>query len=197
MFDHHTITSHHKIMSNIKPVDLTPADREYHFFSDPKRMEHITLHVANGGSLIDIAKAALIPYSKIMAWVRADKVRLDAYNAALEDRKEWTKETVLREIRELGTFDIRKILNESGGILPPSQWPDEIAKAIVGMDVSEERVDGEVVGEIRKIKTVDKLKSLEMVAKNLSMLIEKHDVRHEVTLDQLIMQTQNKLNETK
>ena len=181
-------------MSNIKPVDLTPADREYHFFSDPKRMEHITLHVANGGSLIDIAKGAMIPYSKIMSWIRADKVRLDAYNAALEDRKEWTKETVLREIRELGTFDIRKILEENGNLKPDSKWPDEIAKAVVGMEISEND-DGD--SWVKKIKTVDKLKSLEMVAKNLSMLIEKHDVRHEVTLDQLIQQTQTKLNETK
>lgn len=181
-------------MSNIKPVDLTPADREYHFFSDPKRMEHITLHVANGGSLIDIAKGAMIPYSKIMSWIRADKVRLDAYNAALEDRKEWTKETVLREIRELGTFDIRKILEENGNLKPVSKWPDEIAKAVVGMEISEND-DGD--SWVKKIKTVDKLKSLEMVAKNLSMLIEKHDVRHEVTLDQLIQQTQTKLNETK
>lgn len=188
-------------MSNLKPIDLTPADREYHFFSDPSRMNNITLHVANGGSLIDIAKGALIPYSKIMAWIRADKVRLDAYNSALEDRKEWTKETVLREIRELGTFDIRKILNAQGGILPPNEWPDDVAKAIVGMDVSEE-FDGSgddrvQSGWLKKIKTVDKLKSLEMVAKNLSMLIEKHDVRHEVTLDQLILKTQIKPNEIK
>lgn len=157
-------------------------------------MDHITLHVANGGSLIDIAKGAMIPYSKIMAWVRADKVRLDAYNAALEDRKEWTREIVLREIRELGTFDIRKILEENGNLKPVSQWPDDISKAVVGMEISEND-DGD--SWIKKIKTVDKLKSLEMVAKNLAMLIEKHNVTHELTLDQLIMQTQNKPNEIK
>lgn len=156
-------------------------------------MEHITLHVANGGSLIDIAKGALIPYSKIMAWIRADKERLDAYTAALDDRREWAKESVLSEIRALGMFDIRKLLNDDGGVKPVSEWPDEIARAVVGIDVSEERDDeGNSAGWLKKIKTVDKLKSLEMVAKNLSLLIEKHDVRHEVTLDQLIQQTQTK-----
>lgn len=161
-------------------------------------MEHITLHVANGGSLIDIAKGAMIPYSKIMAWIRADKVRLDAYALALDDRKEWAKESVLTEIRSLGMFDIRKLLNDDGGVKPVSEWPDEIARAVVGIDVSEERDDeGNSAGWLKKIKTVDKLKSLEMVAKNLSLLIEKHDVRHEVTLDQLIMSTQTKKNEIK
>lgn len=185
-------------MSNIKPAQLTPADREYHFFLDPKRMEHITLHVANGGSLIDIAKGAMIPYSKIMAWIRADKERLDAYTAALDDRREWAKESVLSEIRALGMFDIRKLLNDDGGVKPVSEWPDEIARAVVGIDVSEERDDeGNAAGYLKKIKTVDKLKSLEMVAKNLSLLIEKHDVNHTMTLDQLIMQTQNKKDEIK
>jgi hypothetical protein len=181
-------------MSNIQPSDLTPADREYHFFLDPNRMDHITLHVANGGSLIDIAKGAMIPYSKIMAWIRADKVRLDKYTAALDDRREWAKESVLSEIRSLGMFDIRKLLNDNGKIKPVSEWPDEIARAVVGIDVSEEYEgfgdERHQSGWLKKIKTVDKLKSLEMVAKNLSLLIEKHDVRHEVTLDQLIMSTQ-------
>jgi len=185
-------------MSNITPAKLTPADREFHFFSDPKRMEHITLHVANGGSLIDIAKGAMIPYSKIMAWIRADKARLDVYNAALADRQEWAKESILSEIRALGMFDIRKLLNDDGGVKPVSQWPDEIARAVVGIDVSEERDDeGNSAGYLKKIKTVDKLKSLEMVAKNLSLLTEKHDVNHVMTLDQLIMQTQTKKDEIK
>ena len=185
-------------MSNIQPSDLTPADREYHFFSDPKRMDHITLHVANGGSLIDISKAAMIPYSKIMAWIRADKVRLDAYTAAMDDRREWAKESVLSEIRSLGMWDIRKVIDDKGNLLPTSEWPDDVAKAIIGIDVSE-RYDNEseTTNITKKIKTVDKLKSLEMVAKNLSLLIEKHDVRHEVTLDQLIMSTQTKKNEIK
>jgi hypothetical protein len=198
LFDHNARTSHHQFMSNIKPADLTPADREYHFFLDPERMTKIHLHVANGGSLIDIAKAAMIPYSKIMAWIRADKVRKDLYDHALTDRKEWAVERILNEVQTLTAFDLRRVLNSAGGFLPPDQWPDDIARAIVAMDVSEQfGPDGESAGLLKKIKTVSKEKMIELLMKNLAMLTEKHDVNHTVTLDQLIMQTQTKKDEIK
>lgn len=201
MFDLIASTSQHQTMSNITPADLTPADREYHFFSSPGRIDEICLHVANGGTAIDIAKGAMIPYSKIMAWIRADKARKDKYDAALQDRKEWAVEKILNEVQSLTQFDLRKVLNSAGGILPPDQWPDDIARAIVGMDVSEEfdgfGEDRHQSGWIKKIKTVSKEKMIELLMKNLAMLTEKHDVNHTVTLDQLIMQTQTKKDEIK
>lgn len=201
LFDLIASTSQHQTMSNITPADLTPADREYHFFSSPGRIDEICLHVANGGTAIDIAKGAMIPYSKIMAWIRADKARKDKYDAALQDRKEWAVEKILNEVQSLTQFDLRKVLNSAGGILPPDQWPDDIARAIVGMDVSEEfdgfGEDRHQSGWIKKIKTVSKEKMIELLMKNLAMLTEKHDVNHTVTLDQLIMQTQTKKDEIK
>ena len=189
LFDLIASTSQHQTMSNITPADLTPADREYHFFSSPGRIDEICLHVANGGTAIDIAKGALIPYSKIMAWIRADKARKDKYDAALQDRKEWAVEKILNEVQSLTQFDLRKVLNSAGGILPPDQWPDDIARAIVGMDISEDQDSGSYT---KKIKTVSKEKMFELLMKNLALLTEKHDVNHTVTLDQLIQQTQIK-----
>lgn len=184
-------------MSNIVPANLSPADKEYIFFSDPGLLDKICDHVSNGGTVIDMAKVSNIQYSKIMKWIRFDADRLRKYQEALEDRREWAKESVLNEIRSLGMFDIRKLLGPDGEVLPPDQWPDDVAKAVVGLDVSEEKSEGVPIGLLKKIKTVDKLKSLEMVAKNLKLLTETHDHKHEVTLDQLIMRTQDKKDEIK
>lgn len=172
--------------------DVTPSDvpNSVIVFSDPNLMERIVNHVVNGGSLITLGDMLGVPYSALNAFIKADSKRVAEYAQALEDRKEWAKERVLQEIRDLGTYDIRKILDADGKVRPPSEWPDAIAKAISGIDISElfegsgeERTQ---VGWTKKIKTVDKLKALEIMAKNLNLLTEKHEVTGTLTLEKLV-----------
>ena len=79
-------------------------------------------------------------------------------------------------------------------MLPVDQWPDVAAKAIAGLDVFEEWAgsggERELIGHVKKFKTVDKLRAIELLMKNLSMLTDKTEVSGHVTLDQLILATQ-------
>jgi hypothetical protein len=180
-------------------AELTQIDKEYIFFSDPELINKICRHVANGGSVIDIAALSKIQYCDIMRWIKQDLPRKKLYDEALEERKEWAKEKVLREMRELSYFDIRKILAEDGSVLAPKDWPDEVAKAVVGMDVADlfegkgqEKIQ---TGIMKKIKFVDKVRAIEMQAKNLKLLTEQVEHTGKVTLDDLIMSTQKSKGE--
>lgn len=164
--------------------------------TDPELMQRVTNHVMMGGSLIDLADLLQIRYCDLIRWIRYNKETSEAYDQALRDRNEWAKERVLKEIREISFFDIRKILDPEGNVIPVDEWPDEVSKAVVGVEVSEIHGSGDekglVIGKLKKIKMLDKLKALEMAAKNLSLLTEKHEVSGKVTLDQLILATQAK-----
>lgn len=82
--------------------DVTPyQQRQFEFFSDPERMDKICSHVANGGSLIDLAEMFQINYSEIIAWIRRDVNNSKRYTQALEDRTEWTKDALLNELNKL------------------------------------------------------------------------------------------------
>ncbi len=170
--------------------EMSQNDREYLFFSNPETVNKICSHVANGGSVIDIATLSQIRYADIMKWIKSDKSKLDLYESALEDRKEWAKEKLLREIRQLSYFDIRLVLNDDGSVMPPKDWPTEVASAIVGMDVAdmfegkgEERIQ---TGILKKLKFVDKVKALEMQAKNLKLLTEQVEHTGAMSLEQLV-----------
>lgn len=166
----------------------------YEVLTDPDLMNKVVNHITMGGSLIDLAEVLQIRYSDLIKFIRSNKVNSDIYDQALADRDEWAREKILKEIREIGFFDIRKILNPDGTVMPVDQWPSEVAKAVSGVDISEihggREEGGMVIGNLKKIKMVDKLKALEMAAKNLSLLTEKHEVKGKITLDQLIMATQ-------
>lgn len=174
---------------------VSQKDYEFQIFNDPYLMDKVCNHIAMGGSVIDIAETLRINYATMMNWIKGEADRLKRYEQALVFRNEWAKEKVLKEIRDLGTFDIRKVLGVNGEVLPASEWPDEIAKAVVAIDVSEEfdksGQDKVQAGWLKKVKFVDKLKALEMSAKNLSLLTEKHEVSGNLTLEQLLMATQN------
>jgi len=169
---------------------MTQIEREFSFFSDHETIDKICLFIAEGGSLIDVAALHQIRYTTIKKWIEQDAYRLDLYNKALEDRKEWARERILKEIKELSYFDIRKVLADDGSVLPPKDWPDEVAKAIVGMDVSdlfegkgEERIQ---TGILKKIKFIDKVKAIEMQAKNLKLLTEQVEHIGSLTLSDLV-----------
>lgn len=171
--------------------NLSQIDREYLIFSDPDLLNKITRHVANGGSLIGLADVWQVKYSDLRSWVRSDTNRSAAYDKSLEDRKEWAREKILSLLHDISEFDIRSILNEQGGLKPVSEWSEVAGRVVAALEISEE-YDGKgnervQSGWLKRVKTKDSLKALEMLAKNLSMLTEKHEVNTQITLDQLIM----------
>lgn len=63
---------------------------------------------------------------------------------------------VLEKLRQFLMYDARKVFDESGGVLPMDQWPDDVAAAVVG-------VKDTMFG--REVKFVDKATILEKAMK--------------------------------
>lgn len=172
----------------------THKERTYEDITeDPATMVTICDHVANGGSLIDLAKVWQTSYSKLMRWIRADSERLAAYDEALADRKEWTKESVLRELRALGHSDLRRIFADDGSMLHPKQWPAEVAAAVAGLEIFEEfewnqiEKKKELIGHTKKLKLWDKKSALELIGKTEAMFDKETKDTGRITLEQLLM----------
>lgn len=46
--------------------------------------------------------------------------------------------------------------------------------------------DRTYIGDTKRVKLIDKNRSIELVMKHLSMLVEKHEVKGNLTLEQLV-----------
>lgn len=85
-----------------------------------------------------------------------------------------SRERTLIEIARIAYSDIRKFYDEDGNLKPISKLDDDAAAVLAGFEVMEEKGgDGEghqvVLGITKKIRTYDKNKSLEMLAKHFKI----------------------------
>lgn len=84
-----------------------------------------------------------------------------------------TAERVLKEIERLCFSDTRKLLNEDGSLKATSEWDDDTAASVAGVEIFEE-FEGkgearELVGYTKKLKIWDKNAALEKAAKHLGL----------------------------
>lgn len=102
----------------------------------------------------------------------------------------------LREAARIAYSDIRQLFDENGRLLPINKWPDDIARAVAGVEVVKRNVysdDGQV-DDVIKLKLWDKPRKLENLMKHNGLLVEKVD--HTVTLDvsERLMEARRRLN---
>lgn len=181
-----------------KPLELPPQPQETRAYRDrlgkilqsPGMMNRIYAHVANGGDLISFAQNLDIRYSDIADWVTRDTDRVKIFTAAAEMGMEWVKRRILNELANIGLVDIRGIFNDTGGLRNHHEWPDEVARAIQGIEIDDkyeweggQRVN---VGQVKKVKLGDKIKALELIGKEVGMFVQKHQVKMEATLEDLV-----------
>lgn len=95
-----------------------------------------------------------------------------------EERLQVRQDNVLRHVGYIAFADPRKAYDANDCLLPPSQWPDEIAYSISSIKTTELRdSDGNVVGHTNEIKFWNKTDAQTLAARHLGMLNDK------VTLD--------------
>lgn len=91
----------------------------------------------------------------------------------IADKKlEISVERVLREFARIAFSDIRKIFTENGNLINPSKLDDDTAAAISGVEVVTTAIgtgDDVHIEYTHKIKTYDKQRSLENLAKYLHL----------------------------
>ena len=96
-----------------------------------------------------------------------------------QTRVEVKQDDVLREAMRLGYSDLRKAFNRDGTMKPVHEWPDDVASFISSVKISEIYGRGKgrpVIGQLKEIKLWSKVSALELLAKHLGILIEKHEI---------------------
>jgi phage terminase small subunit len=90
---------------------------------------------------------------------------------------------ILQEAARLAYADLRQLYDENGRLLPIKQWPDDLAAAVGGVEVVKRNMDPHdgKVEDVVKVKLWDKLKALEVLAKNQGIL--KDQVLHDGVLE--------------
>ena len=79
---------------------------------------------------------------------------------------------VLREAALIAYSDIRTLLDEQGQLLPASKWPDAVAAAVSGIEVTKRNLtagDG-AQEDVVKVKLWDKMKAIELLMRHLQLL---------------------------
>jgi len=91
-------------------------------------------------------------------------------------------ERVAQEFARIAFNDPRKLFKDDGSLKPVSEWDDDSAAAIGGMDVSElfdgagdERAQ---VGYLKKVKMTDKVRALEGLGRYLAMFVDRKEITH-------------------
>jgi len=92
----------------------------------------------------------------------------------LTEKVEVTVERVLEEYSRLAFLDIRDAFDEEGNLIPITEMPEDIARAIGGIEVSSLKLgeDNELT-KLSKIKLIDKRGALQDLGKYLKMFIDR------------------------
>lgn len=109
------------------------------------------------------------------------QARIEELKGAREKRTEITADTVLQELLLLAKVDLSRAYGDDGKLLPIKQIPEDVRRAIAGIEVFEEYEghgkDKEYVGDTVKVKFWDKTRSLEMLGRHLKLFTDV--IKHE------------------
>lgn len=149
-------------------------------------LDALTGHIANGGSLINLCDTWDVRYSDIVRFIRANPKWNAAYNQSLEDRKEWHRERIMNELRFIAELDLREAYDARGRLKAPKDLPENIARAIAGIETVEVYQGGDYVGDAKKLKFWSKIDALREIGKELGLFnpVQKHLVGK--TLEELV-----------
>ena len=150
------------------PVE-SPQQRIDRLTSNPdKFLETLFNHVAAGQTLISLAETLDVPHWRITQWIMQDKHREYVWLQAEKFREEYFVEEIIQHVRDIAFADLRDAYDDNGNLKPINEMPTSIAKAIVGVDVTEDRE-----GSITKIKLADRYKWIELLAKKYGVIKDK------------------------
>lgn len=146
----------------------------------PRRQQiFVAEFMANGGNA---TKAAIVAgYSKATADSQASRLLkdvkvaavVDAWTASVLSRKKVTAEGVLDELRKIAYRRPQKLFRPDGSLVPIGELDDDTASAIEGVEVREIKLDGMVIGHLKKIKLSSKVNALELLGKKLKLFTDK------------------------
>lgn len=108
--------------------------------------------------------------------------RIEALMQERSRRVEVTSDLVLSELLLIARTDLSRAFDAQGNLLPVPKIPEEIRRAISAVEVT---VSATGIAT-KKVKFLDKIKSLELLGKHLKLFTEKIEHSGTVTLEQLV-----------
>ena len=88
-------------------------------------------------------------------------------------RNDITVDRIVQELTRIGTVDIRDAFDENGNLKPIKEIPEDVARAIAGIEVDDlfegSGREKEKIGYTRKIRLTDKVRALETLGKHFKM----------------------------
>lgn len=96
---------------------------------------------------------------------------------ARAQRVELSQDRVLEELCHIAFLDPFEAFTDEGAFRSHAELPDSFRRAVSGLEVDELRIEGQTVGQTRKVRFVPKLQALTMLARHLGMAAatEKHE----------------------
>ena len=166
----------------------------------PETLDAICGHVGAGGALEDLcrgwhqsaAKAGgSVRFGAIWRWICEDR---DRFKRWLESNNLQAQADVSRAdalLRSIAFADVRNLFDDQGRVLPPDQWPADLAALVTGLDVAELFGKGEgkeavLEGLLKKVKLADRIKAAEIILKRNSALVERKEVSGTLKLEDLV-----------
>lgn len=108
--------------------------------------------------------------------------RIKELQAQYIRQNDLSPDKVLKEWAAIGFSDIRQLLNENGGLLPVSQWPDSVSAAVAAVKIRQEPTQGDdPPADIIELKLWPKTNALDALSKNLG-LFEKDNAQKNLNL---------------
>lgn len=172
--------------AELRKKALVDYDKVDELMKRPGSMDLICSHVSNGGAITELCPVLNVDYGALMNYINARQDLYMRLNTAHNDRTEWTIEQILNELRKIATCDIRKVFTSTGELLPPNEWPDDVAKAVASVETFEVEKNNMKLGDTKKIKFWDKTKAIEILGKNLGLFVDRYQVEQKITLETLV-----------
>lgn len=159
--------------------------------SNPESPMTVYRHVANGGTMTELAKMWGIPYHEVYSMMQSTEKNSTLLSRATIARGEFYVEKVKGLLNDLTNSTIKGLYNDDGKLKPVHEMDDVLAASVASIKSTEyfegEGRDKAQVGWIKEVKFWDKTKAIEMLAKSLGMFIEKHEHTHKLTLEDLVV----------
>lgn len=111
------------------------------------------------------------------------QAEIQKYMDAAKDKAVVSAAEVLMELKRIATVDLSKAYSPDGHLLPIHEMPEDVRRAIAGIETeelwefNEESQKKERVGTVTKVKTWDKNKALENLGRYFKMFTDKIEVK--------------------
>lgn len=108
------------------------------------------------------------------------KARIDEMLEDMTLKHVVNKDRIIQELALIAFADLKEAFNEDGSLKNYADMPEDVRRTLSAIDVNElfegRGEDREQTGFIKKLRTHDKIKALELLGRNLQMFTQKLEI---------------------